>query len=97
MPCVVTVPLMPYVPAGFESLIVPLSRERVCVHLSVNFPEKAPLYDPDHVPPSFGVERMAPPAVDAKQQTATRAATQSVTPRLPRRDRAPCMRFPFSR
>ncbi len=53
-PC--TLPVQLYVPLGFESSIDPVKFEPDCVHVTVNVPEKAPPYDPDHVPASELVE-----------------------------------------
>jgi hypothetical protein len=48
-----TLPLIPYFPLGFESVIDPLSFDPDRVQRSVNVPEKAPLYRPSHVPARF--------------------------------------------
>lgn len=45
-----TTPLIWRVPGVVESMMVPVSVEPDCVHVSVNVPWKAPPYCPDHVP-----------------------------------------------
>jgi hypothetical protein len=45
-----------YVPLGDDSVIDPVKFAPDCVHLRVNVPEKAPLYEPDHFPASELVE-----------------------------------------
>src|ERR1700694_2260017 len=50
-----TLPVMGWDPAGFEIWMVPLRLDPVCCQVSVNEPEKGPLYCPDQVPPSAPV------------------------------------------
>ena len=49
-------PVIGYLPGGFESLIDPRKVEPDCVQRSVKVPDTAPLYRPDQVPASPGVD-----------------------------------------
>jgi hypothetical protein len=46
-------PLMLKVRAGDESVMLPLTLDPVWFHVSVNVPEKTPLYCPDHAPATW--------------------------------------------
>jgi hypothetical protein len=75
---------MEYLPGGFESLIDPCKVEPDCVQRSVNVPDTAPLYRPDQVPASFGVdsfeEKRVGAAIEALVQAMTsRAAAPETT------------------
>jgi hypothetical protein len=76
-------PVIGYLPGGFESLIDPRKVEPDCVQRSVKAPATAPLYRPDHVPASFGVdcfeEKYVGAAIDVLLPQMTRRAPATET------------------
>jgi hypothetical protein len=76
-------PVIGYLPGGFESLIDPRKVDPDCVQRSVKVPDTAPLYRPDQVPASFGVdcfeEECVGAAVEVLQQMTRRAAPTETT------------------
>ncbi len=76
-------PVIGYLPGGFESLIDPRKVEPDCVQRSVKVPDTAPLYRPDQVPASSGVdcfeEEGIGAAVEALLQQMTRSAAATET------------------
>src|SRR5277367_6473736 len=75
VPC--TLPLIAYVPLGSESVIDPFNLFPVWVQWSVNMPETAPLYCPDHVPARWDFELAAANATVPPQQTARQVVVAS--------------------